>query len=194
MNQKVKLLLVTALSLVVIIGAYVLYNYLGNEFAASQLATTPQNTENVEDDTTSADNRAPDFTVYDAQGNPINLSDFLGKPVILNFWASWCGPCKSEMPDFQKAYEKYGNEIAFLIVNMTDGSQETVETASSFIEKAGYTFPVYFDSSSDAAIQYGVRTIPTTFFIDAQGNFVAWANGAMDLSMLEQGIDMIVQH
>ena len=134
---------------------------------------------------------APDFTVYDAEGNAHKLSDFRGKPVVVNFWASWCGPCKSEMPDFQEIYDAYGEEIHFLMVNMTDGSQETVESASSYIEKSGYTFPVYYDTDMDAVYTYGVFSIPTTYFFDAEGYGIAYGQGAMDKETILRGIQMI---
>lgn len=135
----------------------------------------------------------PDFTVTDGDGNPVSLSDFIGKPIIVNFWASWCGPCKMEMPDFEKAYSQYGEEIHFVIVNLTDGSRETVETAKRFIEEQGYTFPVYFDTDSSAAIAYGVSSIPASYFIDAAGNPIAQARGALDAETLQKGIDMILE-
>ena len=134
---------------------------------------------------------APDFTVYDVEGNAYNLSDFRGKPVIVNFWASWCGPCKSEMPDFQEVYDLYGEKIHFLMVNMTDGAQETVESASAFIGESGYTFPIYYDTDMDAAYTYGVYSIPTTYFFDAEGYCIAYGSGALDRETIQTGIDMI---
>ena len=112
---------------------------------------------------------APDFTVLDESGNEVSLSDFVGKPVVLNFWASWCGPCKVEMPDFNEAYLEYQDDIHFLMVNLTDGSRETMETALNHVEEQGYSFPIYYDTESDAAITYSIRSIPTTYFIDANG-------------------------
>lgn len=135
--------------------------------------------------------KAPDFVVTDMDGNEVKLSDFQGKPVIVNFWASWCGPCKSEMPDFEEMYQQYGEEIHFVMVNMTDGSRETVEVASEFIAEQGYTFPVYFDTQYSAAITYGVTSIPATYFIDAQGNAVAYARSVINAETLQMGIDMI---
>ena len=135
---------------------------------------------------------APEFTVYDLEGNAHKLSDFRGKPVLLNFWASWCGPCQSEMPDFQDFYEKYGEEVHFVIVNLTDGQQETVESASAFIAEKGYTFPVYYDTDIDAAMKYGVSAVPVSYFIDAEGYFVAWAQGALSADMLQQGMDLLL--
>lgn len=135
---------------------------------------------------------APDFTVYDKDGNEVHLSDFAGKPIVLNFWASWCSPCKSEMPDFHQAYLDYGEEVQFLMVNMTDGDRETVESASAFIEEQGYEFPVYYDTGYDAALTYGAYALPTTYFIDAEGYAVAWAQSALSAENLQKGLDMIL--
>ena len=137
-------------------------------------------------------NLAPDFTAYDLEGNAVSLSGFRGKPVILNFWASWCGPCKSEMPDFQEKYGQYGEEIHFLMVNLTDGSQETVETAQGFVDGQGYTFPVYFDTDYSGAMSYGVNAVPATYFIDEEGNLVAYGKGALTGETLQRGIDMLL--
>ena len=135
---------------------------------------------------------APEMTVYDVDGNSHRLSDFRGKPVILNFWASWCGPCKAEMPDFDEAYQTYGKDIHFLIVNLTDGSSETVESASAFIAEQGYTFPVYYDTAYSGATAYGIRSIPMTFFIDADGNLVTYGEGMLSAEMLQMGIDLLL--
>ena len=95
------------------------------------------------------------------------------------------------MPDFQEKYEELGNDIQFLIVNMTDGQRENQTLAEAFIAQKGYTFPVYFDLESNAAMTYSVYSLPTTYFIDAQGNVTAQATGAIDAATLQKGIDMI---
>lgn len=164
-------------------------------------AASPTDSEDTEDshtdsseNTDSGENTpktAPDFTMTDASGEEVKLSDFFGKPVVLNFWASWCGPCKSEMPHFEESYKQYGEDINFVIVNLTDGARETKEKASEFIEEQGYTFPVYFDTAAEGAMTYGTYSIPVTYFIGADGVPVAQANGALDAETLQTGIDMI---
>ena len=180
-------------------GAGILYKQLGQKLAPDLLATqAPQESQPAENstDATQESNTekilAPDFTVYDLDGNEVHLSDFVGKPVVLNFWASWCGPCKMEMPDFNEKYLEIGEEVQFLIINMTDGSRETVETASAFIAEQGYSFPVFYDKDQDAASTYGVYSIPTTYFIDDDGSVIAQATGAIDAETLQRGIDMII--
>ena len=177
---------------VVIVGAYVLYNKLSGEVNVGGIATTPQVVEDPTGETEEKGSEAPDFTVYDLEGNAHKLSDFRGKPVLLNFWASWCGPCQMEMPDFQKYYESHGDKVNFVIVNLTDGQQETVESASAFIAEKGYTFPVDYDTDIDAAAKYGVSAVPVSYVIDAEGYFVAWAQGALSADMLQQGMDLLL--
>ncbi len=189
--MKNKKLLVGIIAFIILIaGAYVLYGKLGNKI-------TPNLTPNSENQQSGENEeiekvKAPDFTVIDSEGNKVNLSDFEGKPVVLNFWASWCGPCKFEMPDFNEKFEELGEDIHFVMVNATDGKRETVEKAKNFIEKEGYSFPVYFDTEFDAVTTYGITGFPTTFFIDAEGYPVAYANGMITKDMLQQGIDMLL--
>lgn len=197
------LIILIIVFVVVIAGAYVLYGRLSTEVETEQLAVqqtpevTPAPGENAdaENETEAEPEKvfAPDFTVYDADGNPLTLSSLRGTPVIVNFWASWCSPCKGEMPDFEEAYKKYGEDIQFLIINMTDGDRETVESAKAYIDSAGYTFPVYYDTQLEAAYAYGVYSIPATYFINAEGYCIAYANSMLDLETLERGIGMITE-
>ena len=188
-------------------GAGVLYNFLSDKVETDRLSVEENTTfesdsidsgEGGQEYTQDEENhskeqftKAPDFAVYDDAGNAFKLSDFEGKPVVLNFWASWCSPCKSEMPDFDAAYKEYGENIHFLVVNMTDGYQETVESAKEFIEESGYSFPVYFDTDLEAAKAYSVYSIPTTYFIDQDGYVIAQGRGALDVATLQKGIDYI---
>ncbi len=185
MKKKIGWILIAVLLVALIGGASVLYNKFSGAVEKEQLPTE----EPVQEELA----LAPDFTVYDAEGNAVNLSDFVGKPVIVNFWASWCGPCKMEMPDFDEKYKELGEEVHFLMVNMTDGSQETIEKAKKFVEDAGYTFPVYYDTDLDAAYKYGVNSIPATYFIDAEGHAIARGQGAIDADTLQYGINMLTK-
>lgn len=135
--------------------------------------------------------QVPNFIVETFDGEAVSLHDFFGKPIVLNFWASWCGPCKKELPDFQEAYEKYDGTVVFLMVNMTDGAQETKKSASEYMAEAGYTLPVFYDTSQEAAYTYGIYSLPTTFFINERGEAVAYAQGMIDAQTLETGISMI---
>ena len=165
------------------------------EAAATQAAETAE-TQSLQDTAAPtaepAKQEAPDFTVYDMEGNAHQLSGYRGKPVVLNFWASWCGPCKAEMPDFEEAYQEYGEQIQFMMVNLTDGSAETVEVVADFIAAQGYTFPVFCDSDLNAVSTYGINAIPVSFFIDEEGYIVAGQQGMLTADALQQGIDMLL--
>ena len=134
---------------------------------------------------------APDFEVYDAQGNAVRLSDFKGKPVVVNFWATWCGPCKSELPHFEKLMEEYSG-VEFMMVNLTDGSRDTVDSVKAFIKDNGYVFNTYFDTSSGAAIAYNVYSIPFTIFVDKDGNLISDYTGAMTEEILRKNIEKLI--
>lgn len=111
---------------------------------------------------------AADFTLKDLDGQTITLSSLRGRPVMLNFWASWCSPCRSEMPDIQAVYiERLVDSPSLVILSINLG--EASATVGQFMEDGHYTFPALLDSQKNVALQYDVTHIPTTFFIDENG-------------------------
>lgn len=185
MSKNGKIILLAAALVVLLVSASLLYTKFGDKLGMDNL--TQSETEEPTEDRSFA----PDFTVYDREGKAVSLSDLRGKPVVLNFWASWCGPCKNEIPDFNDAYAEYGEEIHFMMVNLTDGYQETEKSALSFIDNSGYSFPIYLDKEMAAATAYGIYSIPATYFIDEEGYLVTRASGMLNKEGLQQGIEMI---
>ena len=191
--QKKKLLLGCLALVLVLVVAGVLYRNLSGIVDSDNLgAQTPQN-ENQQQGNENTPILAPNFTVLDANGKEVKLSDFRGKPVVVNFWATWCGYCVKEMPAFEEVYQQLGSDIHFLMINVTDGVQETVDKASAFITDSGYTFPVYYDTQYSATRTYGAYSLPMTFFFDAEGYAIAQARGAIDKETLLRGIEMITE-
>ena len=190
--QKKKLLFGCIALVLVLVVSGVLYRNLSGSIDSDNLSSqASQNEEQQNGENTPT--LAPDFTVLNADGQEVNLSDFRGKPVVLNFWATWCGYCVKEMPAFEEVYQQMGSDIHFLMINVTDGVQETVDKASAFIADSGYTFPVYYDTQYSATLAYGAYSLPMTFFFDADGYAIAQAKGAIDKDTLLQGIEMITE-
>ncbi len=163
---------------------------------SSDRAETSQASESSRSDETSATTglgwTSPDFTMLDMEGNEVRLSDFYGKPIVLNFWATWCGPCQMEMPELDAAYQQYGDEVVFLLVDLTDGYTDTVESATAHIQNAGYSFPIYFDVDQEGVYTYGITAIPTTFFFNSEGVLVNSQIGTLDHDQLYNYLDSIM--
>lgn len=154
--------------------------------------TNNKNDDSAEDGTNGVTISIPDFTAIDYEGNTVKLSDYVGKPIVLNFWATWCVYCKMEMPDFSSAQKAYP-DVVFLMVNATGVNNETVEGAKKYVESEGFDFTVLFDTNGEALNAYGVASFPTTYFISAEGELVARGIGALSYANLEEGIGMITE-
>lgn len=190
MSKAVKYLILVAVFVLVLIGCVIGYNNLVEKYDPESVPTpveTPE-TGSVEEDVAFA----PDFTVYDMEGEAVKLSDFRGKPVLVNFWATWCGPCKMEMPSFEALYAEYGDRVEFMMVNLTDGSQETRTTVRKYLAETGYSFPVYLDTTTQAAYAYGVYSIPMSVFVDANGEIIHTQIGMMSEDSLRSLVEAMI--
>ncbi len=158
MKKQVKFILALLGIAVFFLGTSFLYQFLSDRYDPQNVTVTDEQGDVSGDSSESSTQPmpAPNFTVYTEDGTAVKLSELYGKPIILNFWASWCPPCKSEMPDFESMYQKYGEDIHFVMINLTDGQRETVESGAAYVEAQGFTFPVYIDSDLDAATNYPV--------------------------------------
>ena len=130
---------------------------------------------------------AYNFTMQDMNGTSVKLSSLSDKPIVLNFWASWCPPCKAEMPDFEAAYKKYGNEVNFVMVSVDD----TFSEAADFMASSGYTFPAYYDVNGEGGYLYSITSIPRTYFINKDGYIAKFYTQAISSVLLEAGIEYI---
>lgn len=139
---------------------------------------------------------APDFSLTDQYGNTHTLSDYKGKTVFLNFWATWCPPCKGEMPEIQEIYEYYGengSEVVVLGIASPDyGREKDEETVAAFLEENGYSFPVVMDTGGLYAYTYGVSAYPTTFMIDKEGNVYGYVAGQLTREIMESIIEQTI--
>jgi peroxiredoxin len=139
-----------------------------------------------EDEGLQVGKKAPDFTLKTYNGKTVKLSDLKGKRVLLNFWASWCGPCEEEMPVMQKVYEELKeDQVEFVAVNMTIG-KETIESATQFVKQFGLTFPVPLDIEGEVMKLYEVYGLPTSYFIDSDGVIRAKYFGPMEEKFMKE--------
>lgn len=154
----------------------------------SDIDSTSSNNSDTKENVGSVKISALDFKLKDLNGKEVSLSDFKGKKVFLNFWASWCPPCKAEMPDIEKLYEETkDSDLVILAVNLG----EDKNTAKSFIENNKYNFTVLLDSDQSIAMKYNIVAIPTSFFIDKEGNIVSSIKGGMTIETMKNYISKL---
>jgi peroxiredoxin len=131
---------------------------------------------------------APDFALSSPDGKVVRLSDFRGKTVVLNFWATWCPPCRAEMPEFQQVWEERGSGGADDLVVLAVDLQEPERLVTAFVEEFDLTFPVVIDGTGAVTQHYGLRGLPGTFFIDRDGVLRKQSLGPVLGGLLEEGI------
>ncbi len=135
---------------------------------------------------------APDFLLPDSSGELTSLSSLKGRPVLVNIWASWCLPCRSEMPAMQRLYNEYSSRgFTILAVNATN--QDNLEQIENFIQENNLTFPIFFDQKGSVSNLYNVRSLPSSFFIDEEGIIQDVVIGGMPESLLRIRIEELLK-
>jgi peroxiredoxin len=132
---------------------------------------------------------APDFSVRTLGGEDVRLSDFRGRPVWINFWATWCPPCRAEAPDIQEVYEAHESE-GLVVLAISIG--ESTNTVADYIKRTGMTVTVGIDEGTNVAAQYRIVGIPTHFFIDREGVLREWRIGSMSKKTMESKVGEIM--
>ncbi len=127
--------------------------------------------------------RAPDISLSDFEGQDVSLREFRGTPVLLNFWGTWCAPCRAEMPALQNFHERFGDRVAIVGINW----DHSVAEARAFLERQGITYTNLIDRQGKAFVRYGLTALPTSFWIDERGVIMGYWNGAMDEQTMLQG-------
>ncbi|AQS57610.1 hypothetical protein B0W44_15485 [Novibacillus thermophilus] len=173
--------------LLLVVGAVVV-NQTGDEETAGQ--EEQQSTEPIQPDRDVKPQEgfaAPDFELETLAGDTVRLYENNGKPSLINFWASWCPPCKVEMPHLQEAYDQYGDDVNFHMVDLA--FNDNFDNMTQYIEENNYTFPVPLDETGDVAMTYQAAAIPTTFIVDAEGIITHRIQGAMTEQQIQAIMD-----
>lgn len=170
------------------------------ESTAGTAGTEAESQAEIEETTTAEPETLPaiDFTLTDQYGNTHTLSDYKGKTVFLNFWATWCPPCRAEMPDIQKIYETYSTEgddalIVLGVAGPNQGREKSEDGIKQFLEDNGYTYPVLMDTTGEQFAAYGVYSLPTTFMIDKEGNVFGYASGQLNEDTMKSIIQQTME-
>lgn len=162
MNKKG---IIFTLSLIILLGSFLLLNF--ETVNAAEVGK-----------------KAPNFTLKNMNGNKVTLRDLEGEKVFINFWASWCPPCQTEMPDIQKLYKNHGNDIKIIAINL----EEKKEAVKKYLENENLTFPVLLDKNKKVASKYLVRAIPTSYFINENGIITAKHLGILNYKDMKKNL------
>lgn len=167
-----------------LIGLVIVLGSLWIAYSSSLLSSLASQGENVTlEPAPVVGHPAPDFALPTLEGETVRLSDFKGKPVLVNFWATWCGPCRSEFPDFQKAAVDNADELVIIGINNTTTDQK--DQIPAFLEEFGVTFPIVLDETGETAKAYNILGLPTSIFIDRNGNVNEIFTGPINKAYIE---------
>lgn len=131
---------------------------------------------------------APDFALTTLNGDEVSLSDYRGQPLMLNFWATWCPPCRAEMPDMKKFYQN--TDVEILAINLTD-TETDINEVQEFVDKYDLTFPILLDEAIEVAMIYAIQPIPTSFMIDSEGIIRFKTSGPLTYEQMMQVLEEI---
>lgn len=183
MDKKLKYIIITIIFILAMIGIGRVYNVL------TKLQNDTLQKENTKTQEVTL-NQAKDFSIYNDKDEEVKLSSFKGKPIVINFWTTWCGYCKIEMEYFQELYNQYKDEVTFIMLNSTieDDKQEV----NKYITGQGYTFPVYYDINGNAITTYKITGYPVTMFINKDFQISRIHQGMINLETLQKNINNIM--
>ena len=184
MDKKLKYIIVFIIFILVMIGISRVYTIINTNFQNEEAQR-----ENIESQETII-NQAKDFSVYNDKDEEVKLSSFNGKPIVINFWTTWCGYCKIEMKSFQELYNQYKDEVVFLMVNSTIEDDKT--EVNKYITAQGYTFPIYYDINGNAITTYRITGYPITMFINKDFQINRIHQGMINLETLQKNINNIM--
>lgn len=159
-------------------------------FVAKQLITSVNQSPQKQQQSSERNVQATDFTLPTLAGDELSLSSLHGKVVVLNFWASWCAPCQSEMPQLQTYYDKHKTNVEIVAVNVTKKDQ--LEDVKKFVKDNVLTFPILLDETGDISTMYGAFTLPTTIIIDRDGNVQHEVLGPLTKELLNEYVQPLL--
>lgn len=197
MDKQKRTLLLTVVVLVAVLGLGFAGYHLFSGKAASELAQANAEAVRASEGASSKDVLTLselDATVYTELGEPVTISSLAGgKPLVVNFWATWCPYCIQEMPDYQKLYAEYGNRVSFAFIDVTDGQRETKEAALSWLAENGFSdLPDYYDTELNASRTFGASSLPLSAVIAADGEVLTLRPGVIDPSLMRGALNSLV--
>ena len=194
-KDKRGLFIVLAALLAVLGLGFAGYQLLSGKAEEGLARANAEATRKVEGGTDDASTLAErDATVYTELGDPVTLTSLAqGKPMVINFWATWCPYCIKELPEFKQIYGEYGDRVVFAFIDVCDGEREKKEDAIAWLAENGFAeLPDYYDSNLDAARAFGASTLPLTAIVDPGGKIVSLRLGVIDASYLRGALNSIV--
>lgn len=185
-------------TILIILGLVVFFGFAGISGSLSPApdkeASAPA-ASSAKDDAQKDHPMAPDFTLQGADGKTYRLSDFRGKVVMLNFWATWCPPCRAELPDMEALHQSLNaNEMVILSLTLPGGREEEPAGIRRFVEEKGYHFPILFDMDGKVFEAYQIQAFPTSYFIDREGRIFGMAQGALNKKLMEKSFQDAAQY